>query len=38
MLHGHRCADSDAEQFAPTEQLFDVFLGKLGVVAGGHVA
>ena len=38
MLYGHRGADSDAEQFAPTEQLFDAALGELGVVAGGHVA
>ena len=26
----------DAEQLALTEQLFDVFLGELGVVAGGQ--
>ena len=36
VLHGCQGADSDAEQFALTEQLFDAALGELGVVARGQ--
>ena len=33
VLHGYQGADTDAEQLALTEQLFDAALGELGVVA-----
>ena len=33
VLHSYQGADSDAEQLALTEQLFDAALGELGVVA-----
>ena len=33
VLYGHQGADTDAEQLALTEQLFDAALGELGVVA-----
>ena len=32
----HKGADTDAEQLALTEQLFDAALGELGVVARGQ--
>ena len=35
VLYGYQGADSDAEQLALTEQLFDA-LGELGVVARGQ--
>ena len=36
VLYGFQGADSDAEQLALTEQLFDAALGELGVVARGQ--
>ena len=36
VLYGYQGADSDAEQLALTEQLFDAALGELGVVACGQ--
>ena len=36
VLYGYEGADSDAEQLALTEQLFDAALGKLSVVARGQ--
>ena len=33
VLYGYQGADSDAEQLALTEQLFDAALGELSVVA-----
>ena len=36
MLYGYQGADTDAEQLALTEQLFDATLGELGVVARGQ--
>ena len=36
VLYGYQVADSDAEQLALTEQLFDAALGELGVVARGQ--
>ena len=33
LLHGYQGADTDAEQLALTEQLFDAALGELSVVA-----
>ena len=36
VLYGYQGADSDAEQLALTEQLFDAALGELGVVARGQ--
>ena len=35
VLYGYQGADSDAEQRALTEQLFDAALGELGVVCSG---
>ena len=32
VLYGYQGADTDAEQLALTEQLFDAALGELGVV------
>ena len=34
VLYGYQGADTDAEQVALTEQLFDAALGELGVSAG----
>ena len=36
VLHGYQGADSDAEQLALTEQLFEAALGELSVVAVGQ--
>ena len=36
VLYGYQEADTDAEQLALTEQLFDAALGELGVVARGQ--
>ena len=36
VLYGYQGADSDAEQLALTEHLFDAALEELGVVAGGQ--
>ena len=36
VLYGYQGADSDAEQLALTEQLFDAALGQLGVAARGQ--
>ena len=36
VLYGCQGADSNAEQIAMTEQLFDAALGELGVVARGQ--
>ena len=36
VLYGYQGADSDAEQLALTEQLFDAALGELSVVARGQ--
>ena len=36
VLYGYQGADTDAEQLALTEQLFDAALGELGVVARGQ--
>ena len=35
VLYGYQGADTDAEQLALTEQLFDAALAELAVVAGG---
>ena len=35
VLYGYQGADSDAEQLALNEQLFDAALGELGVVCSG---
>ena len=37
VLYGYQGADSDAEQLALTEQLFDAAVGELGVVARGQL-
>ena len=36
VLFGYHGADSDPEQLALTDQLFDAALGELSVVAGGQ--
>ena len=36
VLYGYQGADSDPEQLAVTEQLFDAALGELSVVARGQ--
>ena len=36
VLYGYQGADSDAEQLALTEQLFDAALGELSVVVRGQ--
>ena len=36
VLYGYQGADSDAEQLALTDQLFDAAPGELGVVARGQ--
>ena len=36
VLYGYQGADTDAEQLALTEQLFDAACGELSVVAGGQ--
>ena len=36
VLYGYQGADSDAEQLALTEQLFDAALGELHAVASGQ--
>ena len=36
VLYGYQGTDTDAEQLALTEQLFDAPLGDLGVVARGQ--
>ena len=36
VLYGYQGADSDPEQLALTDQLFDAALGELSVVAGGQ--
>ena len=36
VLYGYQGADTNAEQLALTEQLFDAVLGELGVVARGQ--
>ena len=36
VLYGYQRADTDAEQLALTEQLFDAALGELSVVARGQ--
>ena len=36
VLCGYQGAETDAEQLALTEQLFDAALGELGVVARGQ--
>ena len=36
VLHGYQGADTDSEQLALTDQLFDAALGELSVVARGQ--
>ena len=36
VLYGYQSADSDAEQLALTDQLFDTALGELSVVGRGQ--
>ena len=36
VLYGYQGADTDAEQLAPTDQLFDAALGEVSIVARGQ--